>query len=41
MKRLGIEIVRYDWNGSQPIFKNVKKAIYRERPGGGRFDSEI
>jgi len=27
MKRLGIEIVRYDWKGSQPIFKNLKKVI--------------
>jgi hypothetical protein len=27
MKRLGIEIVRYDWKGSQPIFKNLRKAI--------------
>jgi len=27
MRRLGIEIVRYDWQGSQPIFTNLKKAL--------------
>jgi len=27
MKRIGIEVVRYDWKGSQPIFMNLKQVI--------------
>jgi hypothetical protein len=27
MKRLGIEIIRYDWKGSQPVFTNVKRVV--------------
>jgi hypothetical protein len=27
MKRLGIKLIRYDWKGSQPIFKNLKKVV--------------
>jgi hypothetical protein len=27
MMKLGIEIVRYDWKGNRPIFKNLKKAV--------------
>lgn len=27
MKALGIKVVRYEWKGSTPVFKNLKKAI--------------